>query len=95
MNDAQPSWNVWNHLLYYENGSSVEHVLVNGLRVVGDGRDLMFDGDAILAEGEELVAKTQRNASQNEIANQYPAYRDMVVEALRGADMIECLAKLN
>ena len=62
MNDAQPSWNVWNHLLYYENGSSVEHLLVNGRRVVGDGRVLMFDEDAILAEGEELVAKARENA---------------------------------
>ncbi len=91
----RPMGDVWNHLLYYENGSSVEHVLVNGRRVVGDGRVLMFDEDAILAEGEELVAKAQRNASHNDIASQYHAYRDMVVETLSGADTIERLAKLK
>ena len=82
-------------MLYYENGSSVEHVLVDGRRVVGDGRVLLFNEEAILAEGEELVAKARETAGQNDITVQYPGYRDMVVEIMRGADSVERLAKIK
>ena len=91
----RPMGDVWNHMLYYENGSSVEHVLVDGRRVIGDGRVLLFNEEAILAEGEELVAKARETAGQNDIAVQYPGYRDMVVEIMRGADSVERLAKIK
>jgi 5-methylthioadenosine/S-adenosylhomocysteine deaminase len=93
--EHRPMGDVWNHLLYYENGNSVEHVLVNGRHVVSDGRVLLFDEEAILAEGEELVAKARENRRPGDIASQYPHYRDMIVNTMRDDYPQERLARLK
>jgi 5-methylthioadenosine/S-adenosylhomocysteine deaminase len=43
------------HLVYAENGSSIETVMVNGAIVARDGRLTMIDEDAILAEVREVI----------------------------------------
>jgi len=91
----RPMGDIWNHLLYYENGSSVEHVIVNGRHVVGDGQVLLFDEEAILTEGEEMVAKARENRSPNDIADQFQEYRDMIVNTLGGDHPHERLARLK
>lgn len=45
-----PLNDVRNHLVYCENGASVEKVMVNGQIVVDDGRCTLVDEDALLAE---------------------------------------------
>ena len=43
------------HLVYCENGSSIETVIVNGAVVARDGRLTTLDEDAVLAEVREVV----------------------------------------
>lgn len=92
----RPMGDVWNHLLYYENGASVEHVFVAGRPVLQDGKIQTIDEDAILAEAEEIVARFRRRPqnSLSEVARQYPRYRDMVVQTLSRRDASDRLARL-
>ena len=50
-----PRHDLLNHLVYCENGSSIERVVVNGETVVKDGRLTRVDEAALLAELRELL----------------------------------------
>ena len=50
-----PLNDVRNHLVYCENGASIELVMVNGEIVVRDGRAVRVDEDGVLREVRELV----------------------------------------
>ena len=79
----RPMGNPYRHLLYYENGSSTEHVWVDGCQVVEDGRVTTIDEEALIAEAEEIAARRRGNMSAdalNAVAAQYPAFRQMILD---------------
>mgnify|MGYP003642160340 CR=1 FL=1 len=79
----RPMGNPYRHLLYYENGSSTEHVWVDGRQVVKDGRVTTIDEEALIAEAEEIAARRRGNMSAgalDAVAAQYPAFRQMILD---------------
>ena len=79
----RPMGNPYRHLLYYENGSSTEHVWVEGRQVVEDGRVTTIDEEALIAEAEEIAARRRGKMSAgalNAVAAQYPAFRQMILD---------------
>ena len=79
----RPMGNPYRHLLYYENGSSTEHVWVEGRQVVEDGRVTTIDEEALIAEAEEIAARRRGKMSAgalNAVAAQYSAFRQMILD---------------
>lgn len=64
-----PLNDVRNHLVYCENGASIEHVMVNGRIVVEEGRCTTVDEQAVLAEIRELAPELLARHSEVERAN--------------------------
>ena len=93
----RPMGDVWSHLAYYENGSGVETVIIDGEVVLEDGRLLTLDEDAILAEADEIVARHRalRRSAEDEVARLYPAFHDMVVSTLKRKDRLERLIRFE
>lgn len=93
----RPMGAVWNHLVYYENGSGVETSIIDGRVVMAEGRITTLDEAAVLAEAEEAVARSRAGdpGAAAEIARQYPAFHDMVVETLGGRGGIERLMRIE
>jgi 5-methylthioadenosine/S-adenosylhomocysteine deaminase len=93
----RPMGDVWNHLLYYENGSGVEHVFVAGRPVLRDGVLTTIDEAAVLNEAEEIVSRHRSRSSQahKEIAKQYPYYRDMIKRTLADTGDVDRFARLR
>ena len=93
----RPMGDVWSHLAYYENGSGVETVIIDGEVVLEDGRILTLDEDAILAEAEEIVARHRglRQNAEAEVARLYPAFHDMVVSTLSRQDPLDRLIRFE
>ncbi|MGW3623002.1 amidohydrolase family protein [Streptomyces sp. NPDC000880] len=65
-----PLNDVPSQLVYVENGDSIREVWVNGDVVVRDGRCLLIDEEAVLAELRELAAKYMERFAAVEQANQ-------------------------
>ncbi len=83
----RPMGNPYRHLLYYENGSSTEHVWVDGAQVVEDGRVTTIDEEALIAEAGEIAARRRSSLSAdalNAVAAQYPAFRQMILDNFAG-----------
>ena len=79
----KPMGNPYRHLLYYENGNSTKQVWVNGMQVVCDGKVITVDEDALIEEADEIVHRRLRDTPDNvlqTVADQYPAFREMVLE---------------
>ena len=93
----RPMGDVWSHLAYYENGSGVETVIIDGAVVLEDGRLLTLDEDAVLAEAEEIVARHRglRQSAEEEVARLYPAFHDMVVSTLSRQDPLDRLIRFE
>ena len=93
----RPLGDVWNHLVYYENGAGVETVVVDGRVVMEEGRLLTIDEEAVLAEAEDIVARQRQGAGAPGagIADQYPAFHDMIVRTLKSADGPARFAKFD
>ncbi len=64
-----PLNDIRNHLVYCENGSSIETVMVNGEVVVQDGRLTKVDEKALLAELRALMPEFQAYTRGVEAAN--------------------------
>jgi 5-methylthioadenosine/S-adenosylhomocysteine deaminase len=65
-----PLNDIRNHLVYCENGSSIETVMVNGEVVVQDGRLTKVNEKALLAELRDLMPEFQAYTRGVEAANQ-------------------------
>ncbi|CAN0452184.1 unnamed protein product [Discosporangium mesarthrocarpum] len=79
----QPLGDPYRHLLYYENGSSTEHVWVDGRQVVDSGRVTTIDEEALIAEAKEIALRRQSGISSTAMAAveaQYPAFRQMILD---------------
>ncbi|MCF3933531.1 amidohydrolase family protein [Acuticoccus sp. M5D2P5] len=75
-----PRGEIAQQIVFYESGSSVRDVLVDGRHVLADGKPTGFDGAAILAEGRERAARLARD-NQAALANAeryYPGLKAMV-----------------
>jgi len=64
-----PLNDVRNHLVYCENGASIDQVLVNGRIVVDEGRCTTVDEQAVLAEIRELAPELLARHTEVERAN--------------------------
>jgi 5-methylthioadenosine/S-adenosylhomocysteine deaminase len=80
-----PLNDIRNHLVYCENGSSIETVMVNGEVVVQDGRLTKVDEKALLAELRALMPEFQAYTRDVEAANQpfEPAFADVIRRCYR------------
>ena len=79
----RPMGDPYRHLLYYENGGSVEDVWVDGVRVVEAGRVTTVDEDALIAEAEEIAARRRAAlpaSARASVEAQYPAFRRMILD---------------
>jgi cytosine/adenosine deaminase-related metal-dependent hydrolase len=56
----EPRGDVYNHLVMYENGANVRHVLVEGELVVCDGRCVRVEEAAVLEEAQAIGAEIAR-----------------------------------
>jgi 5-methylthioadenosine/S-adenosylhomocysteine deaminase len=75
-----PLNDIRNHLVYCENGSSIETVMVNGEVVVQDGQLTKVNEQALLAELRALMPEFQAYTRDVEAANQQfePAFADII-----------------
>jgi 5-methylthioadenosine/S-adenosylhomocysteine deaminase len=75
-----PLNDIRNHLVYCENGSSIETVMVNGEVVVQDGRLTKVNEKALLAELRDLMPEFQAYTRGVEVANRRfePAFADII-----------------
>jgi 5-methylthioadenosine/S-adenosylhomocysteine deaminase len=75
-----PLNDIRNHLVYCENGSSIETVMVNGEVVVQDGQLTKVNEKALLAELRALMPEFQAYTRGVEAANQQfePAFADII-----------------
>jgi 5-methylthioadenosine/S-adenosylhomocysteine deaminase len=70
-----PLNDVLNHLVYCENGASIIEVMVNGQTVVRDGRCLLIDEQAVLAEIRELAPEMlARHADVERVNEEFAPY---------------------
>ena len=82
----QPMGDISRHILYYENGSSVADVWVNGQRVVKSQKLTTVDLDSLMQEASEIVAKRRESipiSALQTIEAQYPAFRGMILRTLQ------------
>ncbi|MGB0576691.1 MAG: amidohydrolase family protein [Alphaproteobacteria bacterium] len=80
-----PMGDVYRHLLYYENGESVQDVWVEGRRIISEGRITTVDEEALLAEAQEIVARRRRSIpakALSAVEAQYPFFRAMILRTL-------------
>jgi cytosine/adenosine deaminase-related metal-dependent hydrolase len=75
----RPMGDLWNHLLMFETGSSVDTVLVNGEVVVRHGRCTRVDEEAILAAADEAARPGRAPAAWNE----RDAFQPLILDALQ------------
>ncbi len=95
--DWRPRGDVFAHLVMYESGANVRHVLVNGALVMHDGRVQNVNQADLLAEAEELVrADTAANAQSIALAaHERPAFAALLSQALRQPLPEERFARLR
>jgi 5-methylthioadenosine/S-adenosylhomocysteine deaminase len=83
-----PCNDVRNHLVYCENGSSVETVIVNGEIVVASGKLTRVDEAVLLAELRELMPEFLAQHGRTEAANKVlEPYFEMIVKRCAGMDV--------
>jgi 5-methylthioadenosine/S-adenosylhomocysteine deaminase len=83
-----PCNDIRNHLVYCENGSSVETVIVNGEIVVAGGKLTRVDETALLAELRELMPEFLAQHGRTEAANRVlEPYFEMIVKRCAGMDI--------
>ncbi len=94
----QPMGDLHRHLLYYEGGESVESVWVGGEPVIADGRLVTIDEDALVSEAVETAERRKRDMPEDarrRISEQYPAFRDMILEHLASESAVERRVRLT
>jgi 5-methylthioadenosine/S-adenosylhomocysteine deaminase len=83
-----PLNDIRNHLVYCENGSSIEKVIVNGEIVVENGRLTKVDEKALLAELRALMPEFQAYTLKVEAANrQFEPYFGDIIRRCYGTDL--------
>ncbi|HTP84381.1 MAG TPA: amidohydrolase family protein [Alphaproteobacteria bacterium] len=80
----RPLGNVWNHLVMYETGQSIDTVLVAGEVVVKAGRCTQVDEDEIYASAQEFATQDEQNNAQHLSATrgERSVFQPLITEAL-------------
>lgn len=92
----RPLGDLWNHLVLYETGSSIDTVLVGGEIVLRGGRSTRINEADLFAEADELSVRT-RAANAEFVATaaaERPAFQPLIIEALRRATPVDRFAHL-
>lgn len=81
----QPVNDMTRQLVYYENGSHVDTVIVAGRKVLEHGRSLFVDEDELIAEAKELCAKLRKDCAgaMALVEKQIPYMRGMYLREIR------------
>ncbi len=75
----QPLGNISRQLVYYENGSSVDMVIVNGKKVIENGKSTMIDEAQLIQEAKEIAQKLKQDSedSLRFVQKQIPYFKAM------------------
>ena len=92
----RPMGDIWNHLLLYESGSSVDTVLVEGEIVLRHGCCTRINEADLLAEADEIAERYgAENAPFLAVAQaERAAFQPLILEALARSTALERFAKL-
>jgi 5-methylthioadenosine/S-adenosylhomocysteine deaminase len=92
----RPLGDIWNHLVMYETGASVDTVLVAGEIVVRNGRCTRLNEDDLLAEADELAAHDHSANAESLAATraERPAFQPLIHEALQRPSAVDRFAHL-
>ena len=93
----KPLGDIWNHLVMYETGRSIQTVFVDGERVLDAGKCTELNEDDIYAEAFELAARDfADNAGSIETTRaERPVFKGLIDEALRRDFALNRFAHLN
>jgi len=93
----RPLGNVWNHLVMYETGQSVDTVLVGGEVVVRAGRCTRVDEDEVYAVAQEFATQDERNNAQHLSATrgERSVFQPLIIEALGRPTEVNRFARLT
>lgn len=93
----RPMGELWNHLLMFETGSSVDTVLVNGEVVVRKGRCTQVNEEDILAAADEAAHRDHAAgaACDDAVRAELDGFEPLVLEALRRELPINRFAALD
>jgi 5-methylthioadenosine/S-adenosylhomocysteine deaminase len=92
----RPLGDIWNHLVMYETGASVDTVLVAGEIVVRHGRCTRVNESDLLAEAEELARRDAAANAEFLITTraERPAFQPLILEALHRSAPVDRFAHL-
>jgi 5-methylthioadenosine/S-adenosylhomocysteine deaminase len=92
----RPLGDIWNHLVMYETGASVDTVLVGGEIVVRHGRCTRLNEDDLFAEADELSAHDHAANAEFVAATraERPAFQPLILEALQRSAPVDRFAHL-
>jgi 5-methylthioadenosine/S-adenosylhomocysteine deaminase len=92
----RPLGDIWNHLVMYETGASVDTVLVAGEIVVRNGRCTRLNEDDLMAEADDLSAHdhSANAASLAATRTERAAFQPLIHEALRRPTAVDRFAHL-
>ncbi len=92
----KPMGDIWNHLVMFETGDSVDTVFVGGEICLQGGRCTKIDEDAVYAQVSELAERSELDSAQNfsVTRRERPAFQPLIVEALQRDIKINRFARL-
>lgn len=93
----QPLGDLWNHLVMYETGSSVDTVIVGGRVVVRGGRCTTVNEEDLYAEAKDLASQT-RASDENALAatrTERPVFQAHILKALQTEIGVDRFAHLR
>ncbi|MDF2114293.1 amidohydrolase family protein [Roseiarcaceae bacterium H3SJ34-1] len=95
--DHQPLGNIWNHLVMYENGHSVDTVFVDGEMVLKAGRCTRINEDEVYAAAAEFARKDDAaNRQYLDLARAERAiFQPLITEALQREAPVNRFAQLS
>lgn len=93
----QPLGDIWNHLVMYETGSSVDTVIVGGDIVVRNGRCTTVNEEDLYAEAAALAKEAQvlDDTALATTRAERPTFQALIVEALNAKIGVERFAHLQ
>lgn len=81
----QPVNNLSRQLVYYENGSNIDTVIIAGKKVLEQGRSCLIDEAELLAEAKEIAARLKKDNAQRFalVERQTPYFRKMYLREIK------------
>lgn len=81
----QPVNNLTRQLVYYEDGSNVDTVIINGQKVLEHGTSTLIDEAELIVEAKEIAEKLRRNSTGSLalVEKQIPYFRKMYLREMK------------